>query len=88
MCNVYKAKFWGILNGLEQVWERGCRNVLLETNCLEALHHAKGILMINQLDSYDIHAIRDLLHRDWDIDIMHVYRECNRIVDCLTNAAK
>ncbi|KAH1108687.1 hypothetical protein J1N35_012455 [Gossypium stocksii] len=46
LCSAYEVKLWGILDSLEQAWEHDCRDVLLERNCFEALHHVKDTLVI------------------------------------------
>lgn len=88
LCNTYEVEFWGILDGLKQVWEHDCCDGLLETNCLKALYHVKGTLVIHKSDSYVIHAIRDLLRRDWDISIRYEHWKCNRMVDYLAKTTE
>ncbi|MBA0850287.1 hypothetical protein Goshw_027874, partial [Gossypium schwendimanii] len=43
---------------------------------------------LDNSDSNVIHAIQDLLHRDWDISIRHVYRERDRMTDYLAKTAE
>ncbi|PPS04602.1 hypothetical protein GOBAR_AA16063 [Gossypium barbadense] len=42
LCSTYETKLWDILDSLKHAWKLGCRDVLLELDCLEAPHHIKG----------------------------------------------
>lgn len=83
-----ETELWGILDDFDQAWKFGYWDVLLETNCLETLHHIKENSTRHQPESHIVNAIQDLLSCDWDTNLKHVHRECNRLVDYLTNAAE
>lgn len=68
-------------------WDKGFKDVLLETDSRVAL------LMINNKkrdDSYNVILVdkcRQILQREWIVQIEHIYREANMVADWLANRA-
>ncbi|CAN1750361.1 Putative ribonuclease H protein At1g65750 [Linum perenne] len=84
-CSITRAELRGILHGLEFSWTSGHKKVRLQTDSQSAasliladdppLHqHASEVL-----------AIRELLQRNWQVDIHHIFREGNGAADFLAN---
>lgn len=82
-CSILMAELWGVLTALQYAASREFSHVIIETDsatsvslitkgCSSSHPCASIILLINQF-----------LHRDWTIQISHIYREANRAVDYL-----
>lgn len=74
-CSALLAEVWAILLELELAWDKGYREVTLETDWQTAKYKAL------------IDSCRSLLQRDWNVELLHIYREANSAVDGVTNWA-
>lgn len=87
-CNPLSAEPWAILHCLQLAWDRGFRNVIMETDYLMASTLVKkGIDVPNKFWPLTT-TIKSLLSLDWNVRVEHVFRECNRAVDWLTKLAR
>ncbi|XP_019415559.1 PREDICTED: uncharacterized protein LOC109327034 [Lupinus angustifolius] len=70
--------------GLKLVWNLGYRNVILESDCLEAIHFISGRVQVH-LDRLAgiILSISDLLERNWEVRTYHIFRKGNSVADFL-----
>ncbi|CAN1794533.1 Putative ribonuclease H protein At1g65750 [Linum perenne] len=84
-CSITRAELRGILHGLELTWSSGYKKVRLQTDSQSA---ARLILAegppLHQHAS-EVLAIRELLHRTWQVEIQHIFREGNGAADFLAN---
>ncbi|CAN1181986.1 Putative ribonuclease H protein At1g65750 [Linum perenne] len=84
-CSITRAELRGILQGLEFTWSSGYKKVRLQTDSQSA---ARLILAedppLHQHAS-EVLAIRELLHRNWQVEIQHIFREGNGATDFLAN---
>ncbi|KAE8727763.1 Coatomer subunit zeta-2 [Hibiscus syriacus] len=80
-CTIMEAKLWGVYEGLNVAWNLGVQKVILETYSLEVTN----MLQRNDGDSHTTlhHHISSLLKKDWEVKIEHIFREGNRIADCV-----
>lgn len=87
ICSITAAELWGILEGLSLAWDHGFRKVHLETDSRCALSllqkHTAGLHRHTHL----VNTIQELLHRDWTVQITHIYMEANCIADFMANLA-
>ena len=58
------AEIWSILHGLKCAWDRGLRNILLETNSIEALKMVQDSNLEDNINEEVFIEIRSLLSRD------------------------
>ena len=85
ICSSVTAELWAIYIGLQLVWAKGFRKVLLESDCRVALGLITGdCVKIDRNYNLTMH-IRAMLGRDWEIVTGHVYREANCVADWLAN---
>ncbi|CAN1846117.1 Putative ribonuclease H protein At1g65750 [Linum perenne] len=84
-CSITRAELRGILHGLEFSWSSGHRKVHLQTD-------SQSAVSLILADNHPLHqhasevlAIRELLQRNWQVEIHHVYREGNGAADFLAN---
>ncbi|OMO70991.1 hypothetical protein CCACVL1_18527 [Corchorus capsularis] len=77
------AELWAIYHGLSLCWERGFRNVELESDSLLAVSRIKGVTSDYSPHHRLLDAINELLNHDWTCRIKHIYREANMCADWL-----
>ncbi|CAL1380726.1 unnamed protein product [Linum trigynum] len=78
------AELWGIHQGLIMAWKQGTQFLILETDSKLAID-----LIRNREDPAHPHstilaAIRRLLSQNWVVQLVHTYREGNRVADWLS----
>ncbi|XP_028788321.1 uncharacterized protein LOC114744319 [Neltuma alba] len=77
------AEIWGCLLGLKRAWDCGLRNVRLSSDSQEAL----GLFLTEPSDLHEdlnlILEVRDMLQRDWKVDLHYFPREENNTADIL-----
>lgn len=85
VCTSNQAKLWAVDIGLRLAWDHGFRFMALETDAavvyqaIQARH--SGLGEPNVL----ISMCKEILCRNWTIQIMKIYREGNCIADGLAN---
>ena len=62
-------------------WALGIRSLICETNSIAMIELIKGPINVYHLYAGLIVRISELLARDWEISLNHVYRESNMCVD-------
>ncbi|CAN1185100.1 Putative ribonuclease H protein At1g65750 [Linum perenne] len=67
----------GAIEGLERAWEAGARRVILQMDSRAV------IALVTNQHAMEILHFRELLSRDWDLQIEHTYREGNQAADFL-----
>ncbi|CAI0471250.1 unnamed protein product [Linum tenue] len=85
-CSITSAELKGAMEGLKIAWDEGYRKIELNLDSETAIS-----IINNHLDDEHRHGqaavqFRNLLDRDWEIKISHVYRESNCAADYLANA--
>ncbi|CAN1191028.1 Putative ribonuclease H protein At1g65750 [Linum perenne] len=73
-----RAELRGIIEGMNLAWERGIRKLCIQTNSRAAVdinldHQHAGLARI----------YAEMIGRDWEVSLEHVYRESNRLADSL-----
>ncbi|XP_050216415.1 uncharacterized protein LOC126667478 [Mercurialis annua] len=84
-CSVLQAELWGALDGLNLAWSRGHKQVILEMDSKLAVDAITNEDLTINANTNLLWAIRDLLKRNWHIQVCHIYREGNRCADRLAN---
>ena len=83
-CDVLHNELYAILHGLSFAWEKGYKEVICESDSLQAIKIVEA--------SIDMHRhpcrrllleIQQLLARSWSVRFSHVYRSANRCADYL-----
>ena len=84
ICNALEVELQAVFQGLNLVWKKGYRKVKLEVDSTlvkEWLSEDSRVLQQSNL----VYVCRQLLEREWTVEINHVYRECNQATDFLIN---
>ncbi|KAH9734293.1 putative ribonuclease H protein [Citrus sinensis] len=87
VCSVIKAELWGVLHGLRMAWDLGYRRIQVGTdNCSVVQLIKENNANVTEFSNI-IEMIKDLIRRDWRIQIDHIYREANSAADFLSTHA-
>jgi ribonuclease HI len=81
----YVAEMWGVYEGLKLARSKSISNLIVQVDSAVVVH---GIESGKQGSSFVwniMGIIRHLLSLDWNVRIMHIYREANRYADMLAN---
>ncbi|KAH9716124.1 reverse transcriptase domain-containing protein [Citrus sinensis] len=84
-CSVLSAELWGLLHGLRMAWEYGFRRIQVGVDNKSVVHLVTMASVPDNENATLIKAIRDLLERDWSVQLKHVYREANYAADFLAS---
>ncbi|CAL1355372.1 unnamed protein product [Linum trigynum] len=88
--SVTSAELAGIAHGLQLAWDRGHRQVIVQTDSSTALAiiQAADIWHHNGIAHHTmVSYIRSLLARDWEVSLGHVFREANFVADHVASEA-
>ena len=87
VCSVIKAELWGVLHGLRMAWDLGYRRIQVGTdNCSVVQLIKENNANVTEFSNI-IEMIKDLIRRDWRIQIDHIYCEANSAADFLSTHA-
>ncbi|KAE8726832.1 hypothetical protein F3Y22_tig00005974pilonHSYRG00037 [Hibiscus syriacus] len=86
ICSIVEVELWGIHEGLFHAWNLGERQVMAETDCLEAARMLqesyRRASIITLLD-----CVKALTHRDWNVVLKYIHRNANKVADTLAKLA-
>ncbi|CAN1257225.1 Putative ribonuclease H protein At1g65750, partial [Linum perenne] len=82
-CSITRAKLRGLIAGLDLSWDRGWRKVAVQCDSRVAI-----ALLSNEADPYhhhsgEVRAFRNLMLRDWEVTLNHIFHEGNQAADFL-----
>lgn len=86
-CSIAKAELWGLLDGLNIAWDRGFRRVEVELDSLFVVNVVQQEGEAANDFSSIVQSIKELLGRDWMVNLKHVFREANKSADRMANFA-
>ena len=85
--NVLWTELWAIHTMLHLAWERRVPKVVIESDSAVAVNLIiDGCPVLHPYDSLVL-QIREWRQKNWEVIILHIYREANRVADCLANLA-
>ena len=79
------AELWAIYVGLQLTWEKRFRKIILETNSKVVVEIINGDIVGVDRNYNLVMQIKDMLGRDWEVRLFHVYKEINCVADWLAN---
>ncbi|CAN1743736.1 Putative ribonuclease H protein At1g65750 [Linum perenne] len=82
-CSIMRAELQGIINGLRIAWDNGFRRVDARTDSQAIFTLIREDRSATHQHAVDIDKLRELLQRDWEVTISHIYREGNSVADYL-----
>ena len=85
LCSFVTAELWAIHVGIHMTWDKGFRKVVSEFDSRVVVGVIKGDAVRVDRNYNLIMQIRELLDRDWEVKIFHVYREANCVAYWFAN---
>ncbi|CAI9103287.1 OLC1v1001743C1 [Oldenlandia corymbosa var. corymbosa] len=86
-CTITGSELWGLFQALQLAWDLGYKKVKAEVDNSSSLLMVKGNADIFGVYAGIVYGIRELLHRDWTVELDHVFREANFAADYLASLA-
>lgn len=86
-CSIPKTELWGILNGLKMAWNGGFRKVHVETDSKLVVDLIQKTLAPHHPLFSLVSQCQGYLDRNWDIRLLHIFREANYVADSLAGLA-
>ncbi|CAI0376418.1 unnamed protein product [Linum tenue] len=71
------------MEGLQLAWNLGLLRIIVEIDSQCAVQLLRNQDAPDHPHAAIIHRFQELLHRDWDVTIHHIYREGNKGADFL-----
>ena len=87
VCSAADAELWAVIYGLSLAWSLGLKKVILEVDSLLVVNWLKKVSDCDSNQANLIHICLDFLRRDQEVQIYHIFREMNQLVDHLANKA-
>ncbi|CAN1808037.1 Putative ribonuclease H protein At1g65750 [Linum perenne] len=85
-CSITRAELRGLITGLDLAWDRGWRKVAVQCDSWAALALIANESEPTHQHAREVLALRNLLVRDWEVTLTHVFREGNQAADFLAGA--
>lgn len=79
-CSSILAELWAIYIGLHLAWECGFMNIL-ESDPLLLAQALSNHTPLNDTDSILLERCKELLRRDWMVQVSHIFSEANHVAD-------
>ncbi|KAF7831789.1 putative ribonuclease H protein At1g65750 family [Senna tora] len=86
-CDALQAELWSVMLGLDLAWDIGARKVVIEVDSLIAHQLIYGKVPDLHPCASLVANIHHLLARNWAVEISHVLREANKVVDAMAGCA-
>ncbi|KAF7842222.1 reverse transcriptase [Senna tora] len=80
-CEIIRTELRGIVDGLEMLWEKDFRKVMIECDSEVALELVSNGVVDTHPCSALVQRVRSLIDRHWDTELVHVFREANQAAD-------
>ncbi|CAN1808083.1 Putative ribonuclease H protein At1g65750 [Linum perenne] len=85
-CSVVRAEIFGVVEGMSLAWEKGIRRLRIQSDSAMAVSLLSKDSHNNHQFAALVERFKDLIARDWEVTIEHIYREANMAADFLANA--
>lgn len=82
----FEAELWGVWEGLQLARSLGFAQVELRLDSETVLQSIKGGKLGSVRGLQLVRRIRSLMEDDWQVRVIHVYREANKVADCLAGS--
>ncbi|CAN1133907.1 Putative ribonuclease H protein At1g65750 [Linum perenne] len=86
ICSITRAEIRGAIEGIRRAWRAGYRRLEVQLDSSAAV-----AILLNQETSLahqyalEVWEFRDLIQREWMVNVRHVYREANHAADYLAS---
>ncbi|KAF7814783.1 putative reverse transcriptase [Senna tora] len=86
-CDIIGAELWAVLSALEAAWELGYKKLIIESDCLTVVNLIQHCVHDKHPCAAIISQIHHWIAYDWDVLIVHCYRESNFVADAAASKA-
>ncbi|CAN1142201.1 Putative ribonuclease H protein At1g65750, partial [Linum perenne] len=83
ICSITRAEIRGIIEGMQLAWTHGVRKLAVQTDSLCAVQILKNEHHSDHPHGGLASIYAELIERDWEVSLTHVYRESNFLADSL-----
>ncbi|KAK8584013.1 hypothetical protein V6N12_068264 [Hibiscus sabdariffa] len=80
-----EAELWGIYECLKYAWDLGITRIRMESDCKRAIQTLKDRGVRHSVSL--VHHIWNLMDRQWEVRLLVINRESNKVADALANLA-
>ncbi|CAI0551222.1 unnamed protein product [Linum tenue] len=84
-CSITRAELRGAIEGLQLAWDTGHRRARVELDYLCAVQLLQSLDALDHQQTDIIQRFRELLTRQWEFVVSHVFGEGNKCVDHLAS---
>ena len=85
--SVIMAELWGLYQSLILAWDAGIKRLLVEVDSLCVTQMISKQVVIPNVFYALVVAVWELLSRNWQTAIIHIFREANSATDFMANMA-
>ncbi|CAN1139785.1 Putative ribonuclease H protein At1g65750 [Linum perenne] len=82
-CSITRAEIRGVIFGLQLAWDLGYRRVLAQLDSSAAIAILEADGDVTHQHALEVFQFRELVSRNWDVKLIHIYREANKAADFL-----
>ncbi|CAN1339270.1 Putative beta-glucosidase 41 [Linum perenne] len=86
-CSITRAELTGAVIGMERAWALGIRDLTVQLDSLCAVQLLTDMGNLEHQHATIVSRYRSLLHRAWNLKVVHIYREGNCLADSLASRA-
>ncbi|GAU17428.1 hypothetical protein TSUD_233050 [Trifolium subterraneum] len=84
-CSAFVAELWGVLEGLRCARRLGFMYVEMEIDSAAVVKALKDRCVKSPMGAALAKQVWQLLDMEWNIEILHIYREANKCADAMAN---
>ncbi|KAF7827992.1 LINE-type retrotransposon LIb DNA [Senna tora] len=85
--SVIGAELWGIYHGLNTAWEKGYKKIIIESDSKMAVQRISSCRKDNVNEHPITGQIRELIRKDWEVQLKTIPRSANGCADTLAKAS-
>ncbi|CAN1761176.1 Putative ribonuclease H protein At1g65750, partial [Linum perenne] len=86
ICSIVRAEIWVVVEGMVLAWNCGIRKLSVQSDSAIAVKLLSGLHQAPHQHSNLIRNFQELMSRQWEVTIEHIYREANFAADYLANS--
>ncbi|CAN1746300.1 Putative ribonuclease H protein At1g65750 [Linum perenne] len=86
VCSIVRAEIWAVVEGMVLAWNCGIRKLRVQSDSAIAVRLLSGSHQASHKYSNLIRNFQELLSRQWEVTIEHIYHEANFAADYLANS--
>lgn len=85
--HVAETEAWAVRNALEWAWKKGVYNLEIQSDALNVVNWIEGDEALAGPIGTIVRECRNWLRKGWKVNVKHVHREQNHVVDRMAKMA-